>query len=53
MLINKYYHDAKANGSGYCDLGEFFPVWFCAPALIKLILINKKQAELEYACATF
>ena len=31
MLINKYYHDAKANGSGYCDLGEFFPVWFCAP----------------------
>ena len=45
MLINKYYHDAKANGSGYCDLGEFFPVWFCAPALIKLILINKKQGR--------
>ena len=45
MLINKRYHDAKANGSGYCDLGEFFPVWFCAPALMKLILIYKKQGR--------
>ena len=45
MLINKHYHDAKANGSGYCDLGEFFPVWFCAPALMKLISISKKTRQ--------
>ena len=29
--ISRYYHYAKANGSGNGNLGELFPIWLCAP----------------------